>query len=220
MKSLVIKKIASQPSAIEVSAVLDNDQVPFNVIDCVNWANYPYRPEVKFRVAHNGDFLFLNYQVDEEDIQAVADQDNGKVWEDSCVECFIAFSDREYYNIEANCIGKVLMSSRVSRENYMRVSDKLLQQIDRWSSVGSQPVRGLTGKWELSLVIPRAAFQATKIASFDGLQARGNFYKCGDLLKTPHFLSWSPIDCPKPNFHLPAFFGILQFTAKFGKEKS
>ena len=37
------------------------------------------------------------------------------------------------------------------------------------------------------------------------------FYKCGDKLQTPHFLSWNPIDLPKPDFHCPAFFGLLQF---------
>ncbi|MDD2936708.1 MAG: carbohydrate-binding family 9-like protein, partial [Proteiniphilum sp.] len=26
----------------------------------------------------------------------------------------------------------------------------------------------------------------------------------------PHFISWSPIDLPKPNFHVPQFFGLLE----------
>ena len=38
-----------------------------------------------------------------------------------------------------------------------------------------------------------------------------NFYKCGDKLQTPHFLSWNPIDLEKPNFHCPEFFGMLRF---------
>ena len=40
---------------------------------------------------------------------------------------------------------------------------------------------------------------------WDGLRARMNLYKCGDDLSHPHFLSWQPIEAPKPNFHLPAF---------------
>ena len=36
-------------------------------------------------------------------------------------------------------------------------------------------------------------------------------YKCGDKLQTPHFLSWAPIDLPKPKFHCPEFFGELVF---------
>jgi hypothetical protein len=38
---------------------------------------------------------------------------------------------------------------------------------------------------------------------------RANFYKCGDLTAHPHFLSWNPIDLPKPDFHRPEFFGTL-----------
>lgn len=38
-----------------------------------------------------------------------------------------------------------------------------------------------------------------------------NFYKCGDKLQTPHFLSWNPINLEKPNFHCPEFFGTLNF---------
>jgi hypothetical protein len=37
-----------------------------------------------------------------------------------------------------------------------------------------------------------------------------NFYKCGDETPEPHFLSWNPIDLPKPNFHVPQFFGQLE----------
>ena len=38
---------------------------------------------------------------------------------------------------------------------------------------------------------------------------RANFYKCGDKTAHPHYLSWSPIDTPKPDFHRPEFFGEL-----------
>ena len=40
---------------------------------------------------------------------------------------------------------------------------------------------------------------------------KANFYKCGDRLKQQHYLSWNPIDLPRPNFHCPEFFGELTF---------
>jgi hypothetical protein len=40
---------------------------------------------------------------------------------------------------------------------------------------------------------------------------RGNFYKCADHTSHPHWLTWSPVDYPKPNFHLPKSFGVLEF---------
>lgn len=41
------------------------------------------------------------------------------------------------------------------------------------------------------------------------LTLRANFYKCADKTKRPHFLSWRPIDLPKPDFHCPQFFGEI-----------
>jgi hypothetical protein len=40
---------------------------------------------------------------------------------------------------------------------------------------------------------------------------RGNFYKCADDTEMPHFVSWSPIHLPTPNFHCPDFFGEIYF---------
>ena len=65
--------------------------------------------------------------------------------------------------------------------------------------------------WEVALVIPYSAFFMHNITSLDGKAIRANFYKCGDKLQTPHFLSWNPIDLEKPNFHCPEFFGMLRF---------
>ena len=38
-----------------------------------------------------------------------------------------------------------------------------------------------------------------------------NFYNCADETSHPHWLTWAPVDFPKPNFHLPKFFGQLEF---------
>jgi len=40
---------------------------------------------------------------------------------------------------------------------------------------------------------------------------RANFYQCVDLTSHPHWLTWAPVKYPKPRFHLPEFFGILEF---------
>lgn len=38
-----------------------------------------------------------------------------------------------------------------------------------------------------------------------------NFYKCADGTSLPHYLSWSPIETEKPDFHRPDFFGEIYF---------
>ncbi|MDD6236825.1 MAG: carbohydrate-binding family 9-like protein, partial [Clostridiales bacterium] len=40
-------------------------------------------------------------------------------------------------------------------------------------------------------------------------ELRGNFYKCGDKTKHPHFGMWNPINNEFPDFHLPQFFGRI-----------
>jgi hypothetical protein len=44
-----------------------------------------------------------------------------------------------------------------------------------------------------------------------GKKMRGNFYKCGDELSVPHFVSWTKINTPNPSFHVPECFGGLEF---------
>jgi hypothetical protein len=99
----------------------------------------------------------------------------------------------------------------MDRNNRTPVSVEILNHIVRWSDLGHSPVEGKSGRWELSLVIPETVFLRNTIKTFDGLSVKGNFYKCGDKLKVPHFLSWNPIKSEKPNFHLSEFFGEVLF---------
>lgn len=212
MKQLWVQKIDwRNPKAEKLSEQLDKANVPFQRIDTVNWETYPYCPETSFRIAHNGEAIFLNYQVNEADIKAVCDRDNGRVWEDSCVEFFISFNEGSYYNIECNCIGKILIGKGAGKEGRISLSDVLLKRVNRWSSLGDLAVENRSGKWEVSLIIPDEIFFPEMTHLFDNAKARGNFYKCGDCLQTPHFLSWNPIQSETPDFHRPEFFGELRF---------
>jgi len=212
MKQLPIQKIDwNNPKAEEVSFRFDELSLPFYRIDTVNWAEYPYCPETVFRIARNEEAVILNYRVNEADIKAVCSRDNGRVWEDSCVEFFISFDGITYYNIECNCIGKILIAKGSGREERIPAPDGLLKRVDRWSSLGNLPIENRSGDWEVSLIIPKEIFYPEVTDTFDNIKASGNFYKCGDCLATPHFLSWNPIRCDIPNFHRPDFFGQLLF---------
>lgn len=216
MKELWIKKISVESlSAEAVPALLDKEEVAFHPIDNVNWAEWPYRPEVRFRAAHTSDAILLHYQVREASVRAVAGADNGPVWEDACVE-FFSVPDAEdgiYYNMECNCAGTLLVGAGVGRENRRRAPQEVLDRVQRWTSLGRASFEERVGEcsWELALLIPCSTFFLHDLRSLDGLTMTGNFYKCGDKLRTPHFLSWNPIDLPSPNFHCPQFFGRLKF---------
>lgn len=59
-------------------------------IDQVNWKkDFPKSLPVTVRAAHDGERLYLYYQVFGEAIRAANTEDFGSVWEDSCVEFFM-----------------------------------------------------------------------------------------------------------------------------------
>lgn len=180
-----------------------------------NWATeYPYAPEVSASLWHDGNRLYISYDVKEDDIAALASKDNNWVHTDSCVEFFVAFDNDGYYNIESNCIGTVLMSHRKDRKtdvNY--ASEEVLNSIERKPSLGKETfaTRKADGRWQLTLSIPADAFFKHDISSFNGVRCKANIYKCGDNLPKPHFMSWQPVGTPSPDFHRPEYFGEVLF---------
>ena len=215
MKELLIKLIvASAVDASAVPALMDAQHIEWNSIDCVNWKEQSYQPSVKFRAAHTGDAILLHYQVTEASVRAVAATDDGRVWEDACVEFFLSPEGNDfYYNFECNCATKLLLHGGPAGGERPTASEEVLKSVKRWSSLGTEPFEERVGEctWEVALVIPASAIFRHEIDSLNGKTMRANFYKCGDKLQTPHFLSWSPIDLPKPKFHCPEFFGELMF---------
>lgn len=215
MKELDVKKVSMANIPVEsVPALLDEEKVAFQPVNTVNWAAYPYCPDVKFRMAYADNAILIHYKVKENSIRAVAGRDNGPVWEDSCVEFFsVPAEDGVYYNMECNCAGRLLIGAGAGRNGRRHAPQEVLDTVQRWSSLGREDFEERVGEcsWEVALVIPYSAFFMHNITSLGGKTIRANFYKCGDKLQTPHFLSWSPIDLEKPNFHCPEFFGELHF---------
>lgn len=211
MSTLEIKKVASIVNADNVSDSFDKEGVVYNTLTQINWKDYPYKPDVKFRIAHDGNNIYMNWKVDEQEIKAVCEVDGGNVWEDSCVEFFVAFDSSNYYNIETNCIGKVLVQSGKGRDSREMLPLDVIGKIQRWASLGDKAIATGAGSWELSLIIPKELFIKGEVKSLDNIPAKANFYKCGDELKVPHFITWNPIETETPNYHVPQFFGGVHF---------
>lgn len=197
----------------EASVLLD--KVSAQPIACNNWQkDYPYTPDVKFRIAHNGSELFIKFSVTEACTMAKVTEDNGEVWTDSCVEFFLALDDTGYYNLELTCIGKALLGFRKERPAAVHATPEIMASIKRFPTLGTQNFDEKKGEnhWELTVALPATALFRHGISSWDGLKATVNVYKCGDNLSQPHFLSWQPIDTPKPDFHVPRCFTEVEFA--------
>ncbi len=187
---------------------------PVQKIDNNNWpSEFPYSPNVEFTISHDGDNLKINFTVSEKYTKAEITDNNGEVWTDSCVEFFISFDDKGYYNFEFTCIGKMLLAFRKTKPEPTYASEQVIASITRKSSLGEENFAERVGdnQWNLEVVIPRTAFFEHDFDTLSGLEPSANVYKCGDNLSEPHFLSWNPIDTPSPNFHVPEFFRAIKF---------
>lgn len=190
-----------------LTAITESQEYP---IACVNWKEFPYAPEVSFHVAHTDKALVVLFDVKEDHLRAVSLEDNGPVWEDSCVEIFLSVPGKEgYFNFEINCVGTSLAAYRRSKTDADMFSPEQMGQTGTVASLPHEAIdRQSEGQeWSLLKIIP---FSLLGLSGKPEM-LKGNFYKCGDKCAQPHFLSWAPIDLPEPNFHCPEFFGEISF---------
>ena len=169
---------------------------------------------VKFAIRHDEYSIYLIYQVEEPQVRAVNTKFNSPVWEDSCVEFFLAIGgDDGYYNFEVNAIGTILGAFGMDRNKRFHLADSLLSQIETSPSLGRKPIENLEQRtrWSMQLIIPIRVFHFSNIKTFTGVDAHANFYKCGDKLKHPHYLSWKQVLTSTPDFHTPKYFGQIYF---------
>lgn len=215
MKKLRIKSIAA-PVAItlqQVSQLLE-ENAPAYDINTLNWPEaFPYLPQLQFRMAHTGSEIWLKYYVREKNILAKETRTHGDVYKDSTVEFFISLDGKQYYNFEFNCIGTIHIGYGPGRGNRRKITPGIAESIEIESSLGKQPFDEKQGdfSWEMVMRIPIACFEFDAPEALSGVQATGNFMKCGDETSDPHFVSWNPIKTENPDYHRPEFFGELLF---------
>ena len=216
MKILEIKKEVfnkDYPDLDEVSSRLDKIG-PGQMIDTLNWESYSYRPEARFNIACSEKEIFLKYYISEEFVKAEMTESNQMVCEDSCVEFFVSpANDGIYYNFEFNAIGTCLLGTGTSRKDSVRAPVSIIETIRRKGSRGTMPFKEEKGQqsWTITVAIPLSAFFRHHLKVLKGNTFRANFYKCGDKLSQPHYLTWNPVGTKSPDYHQPDYFGMLKF---------
>ena len=189
---------------------------PSGKLECLNWPDqFPYKPDVAFRAWHDGKILHLRYEVGEQSVKAEEGTPGNAVFRDSCVEFFIKPSadDPHYYNFEWNAIGTLLLACRTCRQDPENAPREVLDSVKAVSSLGSATFAERKGnvRWTLDIEIPITALWNAGIKSWDGMKAKANFYKCGDGLSVPHYVTWAPVGTEKPDYHRPEFFVPVEF---------
>ena len=202
-KSIYLPEL-SELSLAKIDAVLAAAPVA-GEIDTLNWVEqYPAAPRTTFTLAHTDEMLYVRYEVKGEVPLATKTNDLELVNEDACVEIFIGDADNtHYWNFEFNPAGVCNASHRKERKvDVVRLNAEQLASIQRY---GQQLC---AAHWTLLVGIPLALIELDLTRE---RARRANLYKCGDKTPIKHYASWNPIEAEAPAFHLPEFFGEIQF---------
>ncbi|MCE9615431.1 MAG: carbohydrate-binding family 9-like protein [Lentisphaerae bacterium] len=198
--------------------------------DCPPWRHVPelvlnhhmgekpaHYPRVAAKLGWDADAVYVAFHVDDRYVRAVARQHQDCVCTDSCVEFFFcpgADVSKGYFNLEMNCGGTVLFHYQLlPRQHPVPLAPEHLAMLDINRSLPHlvEPEIQEPVSWFVECRVPFAALEP--YLPFPrprtGDTWRGNLYKCGDNTSHPHWLTWSPIDRPRPDFHVPDQFASL-----------
>ena len=214
--AIAAEKISvSDIHASEIPGIFASGGVTYNAVSVLNWPEkYPYLPKVDFAIAHNGNNMLIHYRVTEKRTVGTMEKDLDPVYKESCCELFcMEENDSLYYNIESNCIGSILMECGTGRDGRETSTLTNLQAIDRWASLGRSSVGTIAGEkhWELALVIPLSAFWQHTYGTLHGKTFLANIYNCVGSGDDRQYVTWSPINTEKPDFHRPEYFRRIYF---------
>lgn len=192
-------------------------KVPAAAIDQSPWQGVGRGRRTEVRAAWCDSGLYLRYECEDKFISAEARQTNDYVWMDSCVEFFVAPNPAKplnYYNFEMNCAGTVLMGTHCDwGEGYRDRSQETGITV---ATTVPGPLKQESAEddgWSLVAWIPWAHFErdAVNLPPRPGDVWRANFYRIGGRSEK-QCATWSPINHPRPQFHLPQFFGEIVFA--------
>ncbi|MCK5672733.1 MAG: hypothetical protein KAH95_05120 [Spirochaetales bacterium] len=200
------------PDLSEVSYVIEKHGTETD-ISVVNWQNYGYRPEVIIFSGYTNNEILLKYRVEEQYVLGRNTCINSPVYKDSCVEFFISSGNGFYYNFEFNCIGTSYAGYGEQREGRVLIEKEIVSTIRTYSTLGDKQIntREIDEPWELTIAIPFSLFKEKEFLTPREFPFKANFYKCGDNLPIPHYLTWNPVGVDTPDFHRPEFFGDVIF---------
>ena len=176
-----------------------------------------FQPIVKAKMMYDKDNLYLIYKVEDKHVRIQNTKFNSSVSTDACVEFFFS-PDMEwplrYFNLEINAGGTGLMAYHkdgkrinLKEEDFkgVQIAHTLPKYLEKEIA---EPVT-----WYLEVKLPLDMLRkyATITQPKKGITWKANFYKTSSRSANPHYITWSEVKNPKPQFHLPQFFGNITF---------
>ncbi len=176
-------------------------------------------PKTAVKIAYADGAVWVMFRVEDRFVRAVAQGHQARVCGDSCVEFFFtpgADPTAGYFNLEMNCGGTMLFHYHsTDRHGYREIP---VSDCERIPCAHSLPRKvdpeirdAVTWTVEYAMPVELLRRYGPVREPEPGAIWRGNFYKCADDTSHPHWLTWSPVDHPTPDFHRPHTFGRLVF---------
>jgi hypothetical protein len=162
--------------------------------------------------------VYIIFKVQDRFVRIVTNEINGPVWEDACAEFFFSpdmTAPRKYFNLEMTGGGTPLMCYNTFplELHYLDTAD--IKEIEIAHSLPELVPNEITDSitWTLEYSVPLALLEkyANVSRPAPGVNWMANFYKCASNNSNPHYYTWSRVNNPTPNFHLPEYFGKLVF---------
>lgn len=162
------------------------------------------------RLLYDAKAIYVRLEAAEQNIRSVYQGNYDMVCEDSCLEFFLcpAAGDRRYFNMEVNPNGAYYLGFGFNNSDNIRLTVADGRKLFGMKTLVSPG--GWAVEYKIPLTFLKTFFPFLRLKK--GLELRGNFYKCGDLTQTPHYIAWNEVKCEFPDFHNPDYFGKLIFA--------
>lgn len=178
-----------------------------------------FKPTVEAKMMYDDENVFVIFRVKDKHVRSLVQEYNGNVSGDACVEFFFspdASLPERYFNLEINAGGTPLIFYVTKPwTGFQKLEAEDIRQIEIAHSLPSKidPEIAEPVTWTIEYRIPLSMLKKfSKVTDpRPGVQWKANFYKTASQSTNPHWITWSYVNNPKPNFHLPQFFGTLIF---------
>ncbi len=181
--------------------------------------NPHFMPETQAKLAYDEHHVYGIFKVKDRYVISEETETNGPVSRDSCVEWFFApneDSPLHYFNIEINAGGTTLFHHvTIPRKEYKVIDEEDISQITVVTSMPGviSPEISSDTTWTVEFKIPISLLEKYSNVTHPskGVAWRANFYKTANRNSNPHYITWNKVENPRPDFHLPQYFGKLIF---------
>ncbi|WP_209331402.1 carbohydrate-binding family 9-like protein [Lunatimonas salinarum] len=200
------------------------DKAAWKDVEAVELTHYMgekplYSPVTHAKLMYDSKYIYGIFRVQDRHVQSKVTEINGAVSTDSCVEFFFSpdtDSPLTYFNLEINAGGVPLLHYVTQpRKTYQVLEAEQIRKIEIAHSmpqvVDPEIVKDTLWTIEYKVPLSMLAQHGTVTTPAPGVKWKANFYKTGSRTGNPHYFTWNLVDNPRPDFHLPQYFGTLIF---------